>query len=298
MKPRSVQTADDLAELLPKAAAGETAELFRRLEVGSGLPGPRMNLNLAVAFAHACAQVGPKVDDLVYRMANLPAGEARGAAPREFLTVCGVLGIGARAMAAKENAVRERALALLDARADDPRFRVRDAVPLSLAMLGSKMKDDLADRVEPWMDRYFHAAAVVRALAEPAWLETFEVEDYYAPINLLHDAFLLAHDAPRSAIRYPGHKALVEALSYAPKAVAKRFGIPMFDRLLMWAELVKVPELRDVILANLDDAAQKKPFREEIRLIHAAIEAGKKPPRDPTRLVQGMRGRAKRRGGR
>jgi hypothetical protein len=285
----------ELSVALESAVAGKTAELFRRLELASGLPGPRVNLQLALGFAADCARLGSKADALAYGMANLSASELRGASPQEFLSMCGVLAVGARAAVAKENAVREKALLLLEEKADDPRFRVRDAVPLALAMLGAKMKGDLAERVEPWMDRYFHATAVIRALADPTWLETFAVDDYYAPITLLHDAFMLAHEAPRSAARYPGHKALVEALGYVPKALARRFGVPMFDRFGIWAEGVKIPEMRDVILANLDDPQMRKPFGNEIKRIKSLVEGSKKPPRDPTRLIQGMRGRAKKR---
>jgi hypothetical protein len=288
----------ELSAALEMAVAGRTADLFRQLELASGLPGPRVNMHLAVAFSHDCARLGPKVDPLAYAMANLPPDEARGASGKEFLSVCGVLAIGARAMVAEENAVRDKALVLLEEKADDVRFRVREAVPLALAMIGSKMQGELAERLEPWMDRYFHAAAVILALSEPAWLETFNPDDYHAPINLLHDAFLLAHDAPRSALRYPGHKALIDALTIAPKALARRFGIPMFDRLGIWAEGVRVPELREVILASLDDAQLKKPFGHEIKRIREAVEASKKPPRDPTRIVHGTRGRGKKRGGR
>lgn len=300
MKKAPALRSPEISAALEQAVAGKTADLFRQLELGSGLPGPRMNIHLAEAFAQECARLGPKVDDLAYKMASLPPDEARGASGKEFLSVCGVLAVGARAMVAKENAERDRdrALALLEEKADDPRFRVREAVPLALAMLGHKMHGELAERVEPWMDRYFHATAVILALADPTWLETFASEDYYAPINLLHDAFMLAHDAPRSALRYPGHKALVEALQVVPKALARRFGIPMFDRLQIWAENVKIPEMRDVILANLEDPQLKKPFSQEIKRIKEAVEGSKKPPRDPTRIVQGMRGRGKKRGGR
>jgi hypothetical protein len=198
-------------------------------------------------------------------------------------------------MTAKENAVRERALAVLEEKADDPRFRVRDAVPFALAMIGSKMKDDLGDRLESWMDRYFHAAAVIRALAEPKWLETFPLEDYYQPINLLHFAFVLAHEAPRSAFRYPGHKALVEALGTVPRAVARRFSQQMFDRYAIWAEWVKIPELRAAILENIADPQMKRPFGDEIKRIKELIEEGKGPPRDPTIIRHGTRGRGKKR---
>ncbi|MDF2695505.1 MAG: hypothetical protein K0S65_3888 [Labilithrix sp.] len=284
-----------LTAAFERALAGSPADLFRQLELHSGLPGPRVNTKLAMAFAHHCAQTGPKVDDLIYRMANLPPDEARGASGKEFLSVCGVLAIGARAMSAKENSVRDRALVLLEEKADDPRFRVRDAIPLALAMLGTKMTAELGDRLEPWMDRYFHAAAVLRALSEPTWLETYAYEEYDQPINLLHAAFVLAQEAPRSAFRYPGHKALVEALGWVPRAVAKRFSQQMFDRYGIWAESVKVPELRDAILQNIADPQMKKPFREEIARIRELVEASKGPPRDPTIIRQGTRGRGKKR---
>jgi len=252
-------------------------------------------MNLGMAFAHECARLGPKVDELTYAMAKLPPDEARGASGKEFLGVCGVLGIGARAMSAEEDDVRDRALALLEEKADDPRFRVRDAVPVALAMIGSKMTGDLGGRLEPWMDRYFHAAAVIRALADPTWLETFAHGDHERPIDLLHAAFVLAHDAPRSAFRYPGHKALVEALGTAPKAVARRFSQQMFERYVTWAEYVKVPELREAILKNIDDTQMKKSFRDEIKRIKELVEESKGPPRDPTIIRHGTRGRGKKR---
>ncbi|MBX3263427.1 MAG: hypothetical protein KIS78_15690 [Labilithrix sp.] len=285
----------ELAAALDRAIAGKRADLYRQLELQSGLPGPRVNMNLGLAFAHECARLGARSDELAYAMASLPPDEARGASGKEFVSVCGVLAVGARATSAEEGAVRERALALLEEKADDPRFRVRDAVPLALAALGSAMKGELAERVEPWMDRYFHATAVIRALAEPAWLETFATDDPGPPLRLLQAAYDLAHDAPRSAFRYPGHKALVEALGSAPKAVARRFSAPMFERYAAWAEKVKIPELRDAILANVDDTQMKKAFGEEMKRIKALVQQSKGPPRDPTILRHGTRGRGKKR---
>ena len=286
---------EELLGAIATAFIGKTDNLFRFLEIHSGLPGPRMNDHLAVGFALECARIGSQSDALLKQMASLPPNEARGASTKEFLSVCGVLGTAARAASIKDKAAREKAVLLLEEMAEDVRFRVRDSVPMGLAMLGAVMKDDLADRVEPWMDRYFQAAAVIRALAEPAWLETFPLEDYYAPINLMHAAFMLAHGAPRSAFRYPGHKALVEALSSAPKALARRFRLPMYDRYMIWASGVQIPELREVILANVDDSQMKKAFGPDIKRIREAVEGSKKPPRDPTRLVKGMRGRGRKR---
>lgn len=286
----------NLSAALERASGGKGAELFRELELASGLPGTRMNLQLAMAFAHDAARLGARADRLIFEMAELSPEAARGASSAEFLPVCGVLAVGARAQIAKDEAIVDRAVALLEEKADDSRFRVREAVPFALSMIGSTLKSDLAVRVGPWMDRYFHAAAVILALSEPAWLETFAVDDHELPIDLLHAAFMLAHDAPRSAVRYPGHKALVEALRRAPNAFVKRFGVPMFDRLQVWAGGVKIPELRETILANIEDAQLKKPFADEIQALKQAVEESKKPPRDPSRIVGGMRGRGKKRG--
>lgn len=283
----------ELAELVAQATRGKKDDLFRRLELASGLPGPRANVKLALEFAETCAQAGATADALAYGMANEPPQEMRGATAKEFLAMCGVLAVTARAE--REPKLRDRAIELLEERADDPRFRVRDAVPMGLAMLGTKMHAELAERVTGWMDRYFHAAAVLRALGDRSWLETFGPSEGELPIRLLDEGFHLAANAPRSDARYPGHKALVEVLAYVPKAFAKRFGVALFDELAAFAPHVKMPELREAILANLDDAQLKKPFANEIRKIKALVEGSKAPPRDPTKLIAGMRSRGKKR---
>lgn len=291
---RERRAARDLTPEIEAAIGGKQAELFRHLELGSGLPGPRMNLQLALDFAANCARLGAKTDRLTLAMAEAPADEARGASPKEFLSVCGVLSIAARA--AGDRTVRSRAITLFEERADDPRFRVREAIPLALSMLGAKMGEDLLPEVASWSDRYFHAAAVILALRDPAWLETFPVQSFEGPIDFVEASFRLVTNAPRSAARYPGYKALVEALGVVPNALCKRFGLPMFERLAALAEKLSQPELREAILKNLDDTQLKKPFAAEIKRVKDAVEGSKTPPRDPTRIVAGMRGRGKKRG--
>ncbi len=285
----------ELSAAFERALTGNRAELSRQLELQSGLPGPRINLPLAQAFAHECVRVGASADSLIETFVKLEPNEARGASGKEFLSVCGVLGLGQRAATARDPALMNHALGLLEEKADDLRFHVRDAVPLALASLGAVLKRDLCERVAPWMDRYFHAAAVLLALAQPMWLETFGPDDSEPIVMLLERAFSLAHDAPRSAFRYPGHKALVDALSAAPKAIARRFSQPMFDLYARWAGTVKVPELRDAILANLADTQQKKAFGAQMVQIKGLVEQSKPPPRDPTILRHGTRGRGKKR---
>jgi len=229
---------------------------------------------------------------VLFAMAVLDPEAAPGASGKEFVPLCGVVALGARAAIAPE--LRDRALAIFHDAADDVRFRVRESVPLALVRLGAAMGEDLAKHVieHDWMDGYFQATAVMLAIAERPWLSTFETPD--VPLDLLERAFVLARDAPRSAARYPGRKALVEALEKSPAAVGARFGRATFDRLTQWSA-TKHPEMRAVIAKNLEDK-RLSPHRQAVAGVDRALAASKKPPRDPTLIRQGMRGRGKKRG--
>jgi hypothetical protein len=270
------------------ASAADADALYKHLGLASGLPGPRANLGVASAFATECAARGKKADRLLFEMVRIPPDSAPGATAREFLPVCGVLGLGARAAA--DESVRKKVLAALHDAAEDPRFRVRDAVPLALARIGEKAGASLAAELAPWMDGYHQAAAAILGLAEGAWLPS-PTDDALARLD---EAYALARDAPRAAVRWPGWKALVDALGKAPAALAARFGVPIFDRLAAWADTA-MPELRDAVESNLRSSKLAR-YADEVARVRAALGASLPPPRDPTRIVQGMRSRSKKRG--
>src|ERR1019366_3747907 len=114
-----------LSRALAEAVAGKRQPLFDLLTRGSRLPGIRVNTELADAFAQACRSTGARSDALALAMTCDFAGEAAGATSLEFLPVCGVQALGIRAAA--DATVRAAFLRELHARADDLRFRVRDA---------------------------------------------------------------------------------------------------------------------------------------------------------------------------
>ncbi|HEY6459977.1 MAG TPA: hypothetical protein VIY73_07485, partial [Polyangiaceae bacterium] len=190
--------------------------------------------------------------------------------------VCGVLALGARAAA--DLRVRSEHLAALHALADDLRFRVRDAVVASLARVGAEAGDALTQDVASWMDGYFHAAAVLRALAHESWLHA--LHDPSGPCARLDDAFRLARDAPRAAARWPGHKALVSALSDAPVTLAVRLGVPVFDVVACWAA-TEDPPMREVVASFVHARKLAGRFAGEAARVGAALQASKAPPRNP-----------------
>jgi hypothetical protein len=279
-----------LSAALDEAVAGRPERLYVQLGVASGLPGTRANMALAQAFATDCAARGRKADALVFAMAEMNDEAAPGATAKEFLPVCGVIAVGARA--ADDPKLRRRAMKLLHDAAEDTRFRVREAVPLALARLGEAEGDALVHELASWMDGFFHAAAVLRALADKSFLA--KIDDTRAAIERLDDAYRLARDAPRSATRWPGWKALVEMLACVPAAVAGRFGVRVFDLLAAWAD-TEIPELRAAIEANLKGGALAGRYTSEIARVRDALVATTKAPRDPTIIVHGTRGRGKKR---
>jgi hypothetical protein len=282
---------EDLADALDEAIAKNRPQrLYKLLGLASGLPGTRANMGLANAFASDLAARGKKADALAFKMATLAPDVAPGASEREFLPVCGVLAVGARAAADKS--IRQQALAVLHDAAEDPRFRVRDAVPLALARIGEKMGDDLTYDLETWMNGYFQAAAVLLALEHREFLSTLKVQ--YGVINRLHDAFALACNAPRSAARYPGFKALMEALGHAPAAISMVFGIYVVDRLVMWSE-VQIPEMREIIRQNMRDKRLQR-MGDELDVLRRSMKEHEPKDRHAARRVEGTRGRSKRRG--
>jgi hypothetical protein len=281
---------DPLAHALVEAVGGRRKALFDLLARGSRLPGARMNEDLANAFAQACKSLGARADAVVMAMTGLSADEAPGATALEFLPVCGLLAAGARA--ASDPRVRRRMVEELHARADDLRFRVRDAVVQALASVGAAAGDALVQGVASWMDGYFHAAAVLRALADDAWLSALHDAD--PVIERLDEAFALARDAPRAAARWPGHKALVDAIASAPTPIAARFGMPVFDLLERWAA-TQDPALQEALAATLRSKRLAGRFGTEIDRVRAAVIAHRPAPRNPDHDVGPTRDRSKNR---
>jgi hypothetical protein len=256
--------------------AGRPRALHDLLARGSRLPGTRANDALADSFAQLCRGHGARADAVALALARLTADEAPGASALEFLPVCGILALGARAAA--DTGARGAMMPELHARADDLRFRVRDAVVDALVRIGAVAGESLVADVAPWMDGYFHAAAVLRALGRDGWLT--QLHDAEPAIARLDDAFVLAREAPRAAARYPGRKALMEALGATPALVAARFGVPVFDMLMRWAS-AQDPELREVVRSSTAPAKLAARYGREVARVGAALAASEPPVRNP-----------------
>ena len=254
-----------------------------------------MNVALAEAFAHACRSRGVRADAVALALARVSANEAPGATALEFLPVCGLYALGARAVT--DESVRARFVAELHSHADDLRFRPREAVVLALSRIGQVAGEALAGDVAPWMDGYFHAAAVVLALALDPWLGA--LHDPSVVVARFDEAFALLQAAPRAAARWPGHKELLLALERATPCVALRFGVPLFDMLVRWST-VSDPTLREAIARMVSSPKLAGRHGSELDRVRRALDATRPAPRNPDHDVGPTRDRSgnRRRGGR
>ncbi len=275
-----------LGPALDEAISGDPRALYARITRVSGLPGTRINMGVVEAFATECGSRGKQVDPLLRAMVLLDADQAPGGLAHEILPVCAVLALGERG--ATDAGGRPVALDLLHAAADDLRFRVRDMVPVALARIGKRQGDVLVAEVAPFMDGFFHAAAVLLALSMAPWLDA--TRNASGVVTRLAEAFDLARNANRAASRYPGHKALMEALVSAPAKIARKYPADVVDEIERWAK-VKDPALRDVALGVAKGLRSR--FGEDAARIQGTLDRTAPLPRDPTLIVHGTRGRGK-----
>ena len=279
-----------LTRALDEAVTGDPRGLYELLARVGGLPGPRANAGVVLAFANECVARGAKADALVTRMATLDVDAAPGASKYEIIPMCGVAALGARAAS---DATAMRALSTLHDCAEDLRFRVRDGVAEALARIGEARGEPLAHDLASWMDGYFHAAAVLRAIADPKWLT--RIASANVVVERLDEAFELAKNAPRASARYPGFKSLLEVLGVAPAEAAARFGVPVFEMLARWSA-TKDPALRELVGRVLASPRLAGRFAEEVARTRAALTATEAPRRDPRSYVGPTRGRGRKRG--
>lgn len=140
----------------------------------SGLPGPRGNLELA----QAVADEGDRAR--FERYVTYGPDRAPVNSPYEFLAFCGVVGFG-RLLAEGD---RELLIALR-AHAEDPRWRVREAVAMALQRLGDVDMGCLIEAMSEWATGTpLEQRAAAAALCEPRLLK--QPEHAHAVLQILN----------------------------------------------------------------------------------------------------------------
>jgi hypothetical protein len=224
---------DEYRERLRRLPPSEWDEF---LVAESGLPGPRGNLELA----NAVADEGDPVH--FHQWAAISADDAPPNDPGEFLAFCGVLGLG-------ETAARgdDSLLPRLRGYANDPRWRVREAVAMGLQRIGDRGLGRLRDAVSSWADgSWLERRAAAAGVCEPRLLA--DPEHAVWVLHLLDRITGSLGGAPDR--RDPGFRALRKGLGYCWSVAVVAAPEPGRRLLEQWANSDD-PDIRWVVRENL-----------------------------------------------
>jgi hypothetical protein len=288
---------DELKRLLALALGGRADELAFWLARLGGQPGPRPNLALASGFG---AEVAAHGDRALRLLALFATNDAAPDTSEVFLPMAAAHGYAQ--LVVRERAVRAAWLALFDLAADE-RTPVRIATGAALIEVCAKRgADAFVGEVETWMDderrdqRWGALAVACDVLADRRALDALRDRSRWLDVlaALLDD---LA-EAPRAAERSDARRRVLAALPAALAQVAQSFrgspsGVDWLEARCREATQVDVRSALDHVLARL----RKRGAAEKVATLAAldvALASSAKPPRDPSRIREGV-GRGKKR---
>jgi hypothetical protein len=214
----------------------ERSEWDTYLLAESALPGSRANLELA----QATADVGDEAQ--LQRWLDLGPEAAPEDSATLFLPMCGAIGLG-RILAEGKTGVLER----LRAAANDPRWRVREAVVLGLQRLGDADVPRLLDAMRDWSGGGFlEQRAAVAALCEPRLLRQPAIaREVLAILERVTESVGIVSDR-----RDPSLRVLRQTLGYCWSVLVAALpngGKPAFERLASSTD----PDVRWIVRENL-----------------------------------------------
>ncbi len=262
--------------------------LFELLARHGRLPAGPINTGLLEEWGAMTSDGDDDLEKFLRSMGELDAESAQGATAYEFLPVAAVLALGTRA--ARHPDLRDSLFHWLHGRADDLRFRVREAVIESLTRIGERSPEDLLQRSAAWMDGFFHAAAVLRALSDDRVLD--RLDDTAALVERIESALQLCDGANRAMCRYPGYKEVIATLDRVAPRLAKRFGAPVLRLFEAHAGSGK-PEIRALVVSLAKATSKVGRQRDEAQQMNKTLAATAKKPRDPRAAQRPTRQRSK-----
>lgn len=167
----------DLSKLLAVFLEnGDDEKIERYLAANSNLPGQRANLELAEAFAEAAEDYSKedpeKIWNLCSRLTEIASDEAPANSPREFLPFCGAYSVGA--IGSVHPRFFKKSLSRLRKIADDPRWRMREAVAKGVQKLLGRENEKTLKELEAWIEdnEWLAMRAVAAGVAEPVLLKS------------------------------------------------------------------------------------------------------------------------------
>lgn len=257
----------------PLVIAGDQERLVAFLLKHSNLPGPRANLELALAFGlcHARADLPDEHWQTVLVLLVEAMQERFSPTEREYLPVCALHALGvhyAYAGAARRRWIADELRRLANA----PDWRVRESVAIALQIMAEWDFEVATLLMQSWLDggpTLLEARAVAAALAHPPVLGT-PSQAGVALRMMQQIVTILKSSQERKA---EGFRVLRQALEYAISVVVAADPSPGFAVLASMAA-DSDPDVRRIVRKNLEKNRLRR-HPEETKHIAAIIDGGK-----------------------
>lgn len=239
----------DLNLLLQQMLPGcRQVEMEQHLLQNSNLPGPRGNLELALAFATCYASPDhPPLNWLEQWLQTADQPEFL-PAEREYLPVCALHALGARYPQADQGE-RQQIASHLRRLANAPNWRVRESVAIGLQLMAEWDFPTTATLLQGWLDdqpTLLQARAIAAALAHPPVLHQ---EQTAAALRLMQSVVDVLRDCGER--KTDQFRVLRQGLEYALSVVVAADPGPGFAWLRELAA-ADDPDLRRIVRKNLE----------------------------------------------
>jgi len=246
-------------------------EIEDLLVENSNLPGPRGNLTLAFKFADCFEKesIGKDLLDLLTGWVNISAEETPANNPREYLTFCGILALGAHYFYA-DNETKSSIMDQFKIAMNDKRWRTREGAAMGLQRIAEKDFSPIKKYFSMWYksSNYLEKRAFVATLAHPPILKDEEVVRFGLKISddILNDILSSSKITRRSE----DFTVLSKGLQYTLSVFVAYQPEEGFAFLKKWAKATD-PDIKKIIKANLGKSRLTKKYGDQVNEVLAIL---------------------------
>ncbi|MHB8841214.1 MAG: hypothetical protein ACYC56_05410 [Candidatus Aquicultor sp.] len=248
---------------------------FKEIEdylcANSNLPGPRGNLTLAFKFADYFEKesIGKDVLGLLITWVDISPDEAPTNNPREYLTFCGILALGAHYCYADET-TKSLIMDRLKRAMSDTRWRTREGAAMGFQRIAEKDFNSIKNYFSMWYkgSNNFEKRALIAALAHPPILKDKEIARFSLKISedILND--ILSSD--KASRRSEDFTVLSKGLQYALSVFVAHLPEEGFAFLKKWAQAPD-PDIKKIIKANLGKSRLTRKYGDQVNEVLAVL---------------------------
>jgi hypothetical protein len=249
---------------------GDERLLINYFVVNSNLPGRRANLEMAAAFVEVIEESFLNNLDKIWNFCVKSIGISEDKAPTnnpmEIVPFCGSWGIGLIGSISEVHF--QEAVSLLRERANDPRWRMREAVAFGIQKILDKRFQAMIHELMGWIGRnnWLEMRAIAAGIAQPKLLAEYENAKSALELHkLIFGKIKTANDR-----KSEDFKTLRKGLSYTLSIVVSNIPDEGFQEM---KELIKTQDL-DLLWITKNNLKKKrltKVFPSEVKILNKLL---------------------------